>query len=84
MSKEKFIDNVNFGVKRNKNYMVVKIKSSSDFDYKLVIVQKHDIIHTMKKYISSTDEDMTFKDSGDQIIDVLMTSNLNDLFWFVY
>ena len=64
--------------------MVVKIKGLDNLHPTIVIVQNEDILRKVKSYSKLTNDNMMFEDTGDQIIDVLMTNNLNDLSWFAY
>ena len=84
MIKSKFSEIINDGLNRNKSFMVVKIKQTGAINPTIIIVQSDDILRVTCRYMKLTDANMTFEDSGDQIIDVLMTSNLNDLSWFAY
>ena len=84
MSKDEFKKVVEEGLERNKNFMVTKIKSIDKFNPVIVIVQSDDIIQRATSYLKLTDANLVFLDTGDQIIDVLMTSNLSDLLWFAY
>lgn len=84
MKKQTFKQYVLEGLDRNKEFMILKIKSESDVNPRVIIVQGADIQPTAKRYLELTDDNMIFKDSGDRITDALLTSNLNDLSWFAY
>lgn len=84
MNKEKFKSIILEGLDRDKRFLAVKIKNEKDFNPRVVIIQKEDIAPTGNRYLKLTDNEMIFKDTGDQIIDALMTSNLDVLNWFAY
>lgn len=88
MTKQEFTQIVNEGLNRNKNFMLLKLKSEKDVNPRIIVIQGADIVPTMKKYMKITDKDMNIRNTTDYRIviveDVLLTSNLNDLSWFVY
>ena len=84
MRKGEFKNIIKDGIARNKNFMAVKMKGEKDVNPRVVVVQGEDIAPTMERYLRYTDENMIFKDTGDKVEDVLLTSNLNALSWFVY
>ena len=84
MNKREFKKIIREGIDRNKNFMAVKMKGEKDVYPRVLIVQGEDIEPTRETYLRVTDDNMVFKDTGDKVEDVLLTSNLNDLSWFVY
>lgn len=84
MTKQEFNKIVNEGLARGKNFMCIKMVSKKDINPRVLITQGGDIAATVKNILKITDKDMICKDNGDVIEDVLLTSNLNDLSWFVY
>lgn len=84
MRKVEFKNIIKEGIARNKNFMAVKMKGEKDVNPRVVIIQGEDITPTRERYLRVTDDNMIFKDTGDQIIDVHMTNNINDLSWFAY
>jgi hypothetical protein len=84
MKKNQFRNIIMEGVRRDKRLLMVKIKGVNDYNPRVVIIQNEDITPTVNRYLKSTDDRMVFKDTGDQILDALMTNNVNDLSWFLY
>lgn len=89
MNKEKFTQIVDDGIYRNKNFMVVKIKAEDSPVAEIIINPLENFKQKIEYYLGAYNEDMELikaKESGKliKIVDVLMTSNLNDLYWFVY
>lgn len=89
MGKQEFTQLVNEGISRNKNFMIVKIETEGNPAPEIIINPAENFDQKMKYYLGAYNEDMELikaKEAGKliQIADVLMTSNLNDLSWFVY
>lgn len=84
MKKQQFRNIIMEGVRRDKRFLIVKIKNEKEFHPRLVIIREEDITTAVNRYLKATDDKMIFKDTGDQIIDALMTNNFNDLSWFAY
>lgn len=89
MTKQEFIQEVNKGVGRNKNFMAVRIETEGNPAPEIIINPAENFNQKLKYYLGAYNEDMELikaKESGKliKITDVLMTSNLNDLSWFVY
>jgi hypothetical protein len=89
MTKQEFIQEVNKGVGRNKNFMAVRIETEGNPAPEIIINPAENFNQKLKYYLSAYNDDMELikaKESGKliKITDVLMTSNLNDLSWFVY
>ena len=89
MNKEEFNRIVNEGIDRNKNFIVVKIDREGDPAPEIIINSKENFPKKIGYYNKAYDDNMELikaKDTGKliRVTDVLMTSNLNDLSWFVY
>lgn len=89
MTKAKFKELVLDGVRRGKNFMVVKIATEGNPAPEIIINSSENFAPKTDYYIRAYNEDMELikaKDSGKsiRIVDVLMTSNLAELSWFVY
>ena len=89
MNKQKFKQIVNEGIDRNKNFMVVKIETEGNPAPEIIINSKENFSKKTNYYDKAYNENMELikaKEAGKliRITDVLMTSNLNDLLWFVY
>lgn len=84
MNKEKFTQIVKEGLDRGKCFLIVKVRGLHDVKPRIVIIQSEDIIRYANSYMKGCDDEMIFKNTGDKMIDALMTNNLNDLSWFVY
>lgn len=89
MTKQKFNDIVNDGLKRNKNFMIVKIETEENPAPEIIINSSENFNAKIGYYCGAYNDNMELikaKESGKtiKIIDVLMTSNLNDLSWFAY
>lgn len=89
MRKTEFLKTVDEGLKRGKCFMVLKVKHE-DYELPQIIIDPtEDIYAKLNYYDSHYDDDMTMilAKSGKkviQVVDVLMTSNLNDLNRFAY
>lgn len=84
MNKNLFQRHIIEGLRREREFMVVKFKSESDVNPTIVIVRGEDIEPTYKRYMEHTDNNMVFENTGDIIEDVMLTNNLHDLAWFAY
>ena len=89
MNKQRFTQIVNEGVCRNKNFMVVMIETEGNPGAEIIINPAENFDQKIKYYLEAYNDDMELikaKEAGKliKIIDVLMTSNLNDLSWFAY
>ena len=89
MRKQEFTQIINEGIDRNKNFMVVKIDTEGNPAPEIIINSAENFDKKIGYYGKAYNEDMELikaKESGKliKITDVLMTSNLNDLSWFVY
>lgn len=89
MRKQEFTQIVNEGIGRNKNFMAVKIETEGNPAPEIIINPAENFDQKTKYYLGAYNEDMELikaKEAGKliKITDVLMTSNLNDLSWFVY
>lgn len=84
MNKKLFERHIYEGLRRDREFMVVKIKSESDVNPRIVIVRGEDIEPTYNRYMEHTDNNMVFENTGDIIEDVMLTNNLNDISWFAY
>lgn len=89
MKKTEFIAKINEGISRGKNFMVVKISTEDEPTIEVIINVSEISDKKLKQYLGAYTDDLELiiaKQSGKiiKITDVLMTSNLNDLSWFVY
>lgn len=89
MTKQKFKEIVNEGIDRNRNFMVVRIETEGNPGPEIIVNPVENFDQKIKYYDKAYNEDMELikaKKVGKliKITDVLMTSNLNDLSWFVY
>lgn len=89
MNKSTFIGIVKIGIKRNKNFMVVKISTSGNPAPEIIINSAENFNQKVDYYLNAYNDEMELisaKESGKliKITDVIMTSNINDLSWFVY
>ena len=89
MTKQKFREIVNEGIDRNRNFMVVKIETEGNPAPEIIINPAENFDQKIIYYDKAYNEDMELikaKEAGKtiRITDALMTSNLNDLSWFVY
>jgi hypothetical protein len=89
MKKTDLIEKINEGISRGKNFMVVKIATAGNPAPEIIINPSENFGRKSAYYLNAYNDDLeliTAKSSGKiiKITDVLMTSNLNDLAWFVY
>ena len=89
MLKEKFKEIVWDGLNRGKSYMVVKIETEGNPGPEIIVNPAENFAPKLSYYDKAYNDDMELiaaKNNGKsvQITDVLMTSNLADLNWFVY
>lgn len=89
MTKQEFTNIVNEGIGRNKNFMVVKIETEGNPAPEIIINPAENFEQKIRYYLGAYNDNMELikaKESGKiiKITDVLMTSNINDLSWFVY
>lgn len=89
MDKRKFIQIIDEGIDRNKEFMVVKIETEGNPAPEIIINSSSNFKAKIAYYAKAYDDHMELiraKEAGKvvKIIDVLMTSNLNDLAWFGY
>lgn len=89
MNKQQFKNIVADGLKRDKNFLVVKIETEGNPAAEIIINPVENISAKMAYYEKAYNDDLELiaaKNNGKsiRIIDVLMTSNLSDLNWFVY
>ena len=89
MKKQDFETIAKIGIARNKQFMVVKIKTEGNPGPEIIINGSENFGQKLSYYLGAYNDDMELikaKESGKiiKIVDVLMTSNLNDLSWFAY
>ena len=84
MNKANFNEIVNDGLNRGKEFLMVKIMEPDAVNPIITIIPKDLVKKKVNEYMKATDNDLVFKDTGNKIEDVLATSNLNELKWFVY
>lgn len=89
MTKEKFKQIVDEGISRGKPYMVIKIETEGNFAAEIIVNPVENFIPKLAYYDQAYNDDLELisaKSAGKsvRISDVLMTSNLNDLNWFIY
>lgn len=84
MNKANFNEIVNDGLNRGKEFLMVKIMEQDAVNPIVTIIPKDLVKKKVNEYMRSTDNDLVFKDTGNKIEDVLATSSLNELKWFVY
>ena len=84
MNKANFNEIVNDGLNRGKEFLLVKIMESDAVNPMVTVIHKDMVKKKVSEYMKATNNDLVFKDTGDKIEDVLATSNLNELKWFVY
>ena len=89
MTKEKFKETVLEGVRRRKGFMIVKIETEGNPAPEIIINSAENFAQKTDYYLKAYNDNMELikaKESGKsiRIVDVLMTSNLNELSWFVY
>lgn len=89
MKKADFKNIVADGVSRGKEFLVVKIETEGNPGAEIILNPGINISAKMAYYDKAYNDDLELiaaKTNGKsiRITDVLMTSNLNDLTWFVY
>ena len=89
MKKTDLIEKINEGISRGKNFMVVKIETEGSPAPEIIINSAENFGQKLAYYRNAYNDDLeliTAKQNGKtiKITDVLMTSNLLDLNWFVY
>ena len=84
MNKASFNEIVNDGLNRGKEFLLVKIMEPEAVNPMVTVIHKDMVKKKVNEYMKATNNDLVFKDTGDKIEDVLATSNLNELKWFVY
>lgn len=92
MNKVDFTRVVNEGIARNKKFLVVKMETEGNPGVELIVNPSENFEQKLKYYDKAYNDNMELIGKpgtpGEgkliRIIDALMTSNLNDLTWFVY
>ena len=84
MNKANFNEIVNDGLNRGKEFLLVKIMEPDAVNPMVTVIHKDMVKKKVSEYMKATNNDLVFKDTGNKIEDVLATSNLNELKWFVY
>ena len=84
MNKANFNEIVNDGLNRGKEFLMVKIMEPDAVNPIVTIIPKDLVKKKVNEYMKATDNNLVFKDTGNKIEDVLATSSLNELKWFVY
>lgn len=89
MQKVKFKQIVEEGLDRNKLFMVVKIETEGSPGPEVIVNPAENFAAKLNYYDKAYNDDMELiaaKNNGKsiRIVDVLMSSNLSDLNWFVY
>ena len=84
MNKANFNEIVNDGLNRGKEFLLVKIMEPDAVNPMVTVIHKDMVKKKVNEYMKATNNDLVFKDTGNKIEDVLATSNLNELKWFVY
>lgn len=89
MTKTKFKKIVEDGVFRGKQFLIVKIETEGNPGPEIIVNPSDNINAKMAYYDKAYNDDLELisaKASGKliRITDAIMTSNLNDLSWFVY
>ena len=84
MNKANFNEIVTDGLNRGKEFLLVKIIEPDAVNPMVTVIHKDMVKKKVNEYMRATDNDLVFKDTGNKIEDVLATSNLNELKWFVY
>ena len=89
MRKTDFNDVVNDGIVRGRQYIAVKIITEGNPAPEIIINPSENFDQKIAYYNKAYDDNMELisaKEKGKsiKIEDVLITSNLNDLSWFVY
>lgn len=84
MTKTEFKAFVEDGINRERAFMAVKIREVGSLATIVIVVPAEIADNKIRDYMKFTDDDLVFKNTGNKIEDVLFTSNLNGLNWFVY
>lgn len=89
MTKSKFKNVIDEGIGRGKNFMVVKIETEGNPAPAIIINPAENFPQILNAFLAVCDDDMELisakaSNKSIRIIDVLMTSNLSDLSWFVF
>ena len=84
MNKANFNEIVNDGLNRGKEFLLVKIMEPDAVNPMVTVIHKDMVKKKVSEYMKATNNDLVFKDTGNKIEDVLATSSLNELKWFVY
>ena len=89
MNKQQFKNIVADGLKRGKNFLIVKIETEGNPAAEIIINPVENVASKMAYYEKAYNDDLELiaaKSNGKsiRITDVIMTSNLSDLAWFVY
>lgn len=89
MTKNDFNLIVNDGMTRGKMFLAVKIETEGNPQPEVILNPSENFKEKLKYYRKAYNDDMELisaKATGKsvRIVDVLMTSNLNDLNWFMY
>ena len=89
MSKKDFLRIIDEGVERRRYFMVVKIETEGNPAPEIIINPAENFSQKIRYYDKSYNDHMELikaKEAGKviRVMDVLMTSNLNDLAWFAY
>lgn len=89
MTKSKLKNIIEDGVFRGKQFLAVKIETEGNPGSEIIVNSSENISAKMTYYDKAYNENLeliTAKAAGKliRITDALMTSNLNDLNWFVY
>ena len=89
MNKVKFNQIVEDGLNHGKSFLVVKIETEGNPGAEVIVNPAENFAAKVAYYDKAYNDNMeliTAKNAGKliRITDVLMTSNLNDLNWFIY
>lgn len=84
MTKTEFKAFVEDDINRERAFMAVKIQEVGSPAPIVIVVPAEIADNKIRDYMKFTDDDLVFKNTGNKIKDVLFTSNLNGLNWFVY
>ena len=89
MRKAEFNEIVQDGINRGRAFMAVKIRTEGNAGPEIIINGSENFNQKLAYYDKAYNDDMELikaKEAGKLIVveDVIVTSNLNDLNWFVY
>lgn len=89
MRKSEFKEIVQDGINRGREFMAVKIRTEGNAGPEIIINGSENFNQKLAYYDKAYNDDMELikaKEAGKLITieDVIVTSNLNDLSWFVY